>query len=98
MIKVSIKKDNITIKGHANFSSFGTDIVCASVSSIVTTTVNGILSIDNDSLTYESKEGYLNISIKKHTKTTDVLVKNMINLLKELASDYKKNIEIQEEV
>ena len=32
MIKVKVEKDSISIIGHANYSDFGKDIVCASVS------------------------------------------------------------------
>ena len=39
MIKVLIKENSIRIKGHANYSEFGKDIVCASVSSVIYTTV-----------------------------------------------------------
>ena len=39
MIKVNIEDKLITIKGHANYDDKGKDIVCASVSSIVITTL-----------------------------------------------------------
>ena len=43
MILVSKKGSNISISGHALYNDFGKDIVCSAVSSIVITTVNGIL-------------------------------------------------------
>ena len=95
MIKISIKNDEITIKGHSGYSQHGSDIVCASVSSISITTVNALLSIDEDCIEYIEKDGYLNIKIKKHNETIDKLINNMINLLKELEKQYKKNIEIR---
>ena len=95
MIKINITKDEITIKGHSGYSESGTDIVCASVSSICITTVNALLSIDEDCITYEENDGYLNIRIKKHNEVVDKLINNMINLLKELQDQYKKNIEIR---
>ena len=46
MIKVDLTKENvITISGHANYDDKGKDIVCASVSSIVITTINAIIEI-----------------------------------------------------
>lgn len=95
MIKISINKDEITIKGHSGYKEAGSDIVCASVSSISITTVNALLSIDGDCISYEENDGYLNIKIKKHSEIVDKLIDNMINLLKELEKDYKKNIEIR---
>ena len=95
MIKISINKDEITIKGHSGYGIEGTDIVCASVSSICITTVNALLSIDEDCIEYIENDGYLNIKIKKHNETIDKLINNMINLLRELEKDYKKYIEIR---
>ena len=101
MIKVSINKEhnivnNITIKGHANFDDYGKDIVCASVSSIVITSINAILRIDEESINYQEKEGLVIIDIKKHTTVIDILIQNMIELLYELEEDYKKYIKIDE--
>ena len=95
MIKININKDEITIKGHSGYAEEGFDIVCASVSSISITTVNALLSIDEDCIEYEENDGYLNIKIKKHNETIDKLIDNMINLLSELEKDYKKYIEIR---
>ena len=95
MIKISINKDEITIKGHSGYGEEGTDIVCASVSSICITTVNALLSIDEGCIEYIEKDGYLNIKINKHSEVIDKLIDNMINLFKELEKQYKKNIEIR---
>ncbi len=101
MVKVSIRNinneiDKITISGHSGYDESGKDIVCASVSSIAITTINGILSIDSESLEYETSDGYIEISIKKHSEVLDTLIQNMINLLKELEKDYNKYIKIEE--
>ena len=45
MIKVEKKKNFISISGHAMYDTLGKDIVCASVSTMVTVTVNAILKI-----------------------------------------------------
>ena len=69
MVKVSIKNidkiNEITISGHSGYDESGKDIVCASVSSIAITTINGILSIDSESLEYQTSDGYIKILIKK---------------------------------
>lgn len=94
MIRVNIKEDVITIKGHAGYDKYGKDIVCAAVSSTVITTVNAILSIDKDAINVNEKNG-VEISILKHTEVVDKLIDNMINLLTELKEDYKDNIDIR---
>lgn len=95
MIKININKDEITIKGHSGYSEQGSDIVCASISSIAITTVNSLLRIDEDCIEYKENDGYLNIKIKKHNETIDKLIDNMIDLFKQLEKDYKKYIEIR---
>lgn len=99
MIKVTIKETDciqeIEIKGHANFSEYGSDIVCASVSSMCITTVNAIIRIDDKALTYEQNDGYLLISINKHSDTIDKLIINLIDLLEQLKKNYQKYIEIR---
>ncbi len=97
MIKIKIQKEEITITGHANFADYGQDIVCASVSSIVTTTINAILSFDEKALVYEENKDKLNLEKLKKDNITETLLKNMIRLLKELAQSYPQNIKIIEE-
>ncbi len=98
MIKIDIKKDQILVKGHANYDEFGKDIVCASVTSIVTTSINAIMRLDSDAITYTSKSGLIEIIIKKHSDLVDTLLLNMTELLKDLEKEYNKNIKINEEV
>lgn len=100
MIKVTIEKDKVLYKkvkvlGHALYDDYGKDIVCSAVSSIVITTVNGILLIDKDSLNYMVSKKGMSISIENNNPITQKLIKNMINLLKELEQNYPKNIEIK---
>ena len=64
MIKVYREQNKIIIKGHADYDDYGKDIVCASVSSIVITTVNAKLEIDRDAEIYKEKR-YFNYRIIK---------------------------------
>ncbi len=96
MIKVVKKGNHIDIKGHALFDKYGKDIVCAAVSSIVITTVNGILSIDEDSIKCVDDSGFVSIDILKDDRVIYLLISNMMNLLKELENQYKKNIRVEE--
>ena len=94
VLKENEKIVNVEIKGHTNYEDYGKDIVCSSISSIVTTTVNAIIRFNDDSINYEVSDGYIKISVVKFYKETSVLLENMIELLKELAITYKKNIKI----
>lgn len=96
MIKVIIKKNSITVDGHAMYDDYGKDIVCAGVSSILITTVNAILKFDNEALkVIEGKS--VTINILKNDNITKTLIENMIEEFKELAKQYPKNIKIEED-
>lgn len=99
MIKVKVEEKNnlinyICIKGHANYAENGKDIVCASVSSIVITTINSIVRIDSSCIDYHENDGLIEIKILKHTDIIDHLIENMLDLLNELAKNYSKYIKI----
>ena len=96
MIRVVKKENLIEITGHSNYDIVGKDIVCSAVSSIVTTTINGIISIDEKSISYEYKNDTMTICIIKKDEITNKLLNNMIDLLKSLAKDYPKNINVKE--
>ena len=101
MIKVKVEskdKKHITgiqILGHADYDEYGKDIVCSSVSSIVTTTVNGISEIDSKYLTVEEVKDGMIITILKEDSICEKLIKNMLNLLSELEISYPENITVK---
>ena len=99
MIKVNIEKKNdlinkVVIQGHSGYSESGSDIVCASVSSISSTSVNAILKVNEKAIFYKQDEGFLEIVINEHDKIIELLLENMIELLEELSSNYSKYIKI----
>lgn len=94
MIKVELKDNLITIKGHAGYDDKGKDIVCASVSSIVITTINGIIEIDKDAIDYSDLDNEIIIRKLKEDDIVNKLLNNMILLLESLEKDYKEYIKI----
>lgn len=98
MIKISIKGEKkieeLSIKGHSGYEEKGKDIVCASVSSMLITTINAIIKIDNNTIDYNENDGVW-VKVLKHTKYTDVLLENLLALLQEIKKQYPKYIEIR---
>ena len=84
MITIKRKDDLITIEGHANYSE-GNDIVCASVSSIMYTTVNACLRFNASSIEYKDNGKIVSIKIINDS------------LYKELSLKYPNNIKIESE-
>ncbi|MDE6292862.1 MAG: ribosomal-processing cysteine protease Prp [Bacilli bacterium] len=97
MIKVNINNRQITITGHAGFAEYGKDIVCASVSSIVITSINAALRYDEYSLKYSEEKDKLVIDILSDDEFVKIIIDNMLAMLSELALTYKKNIKIVKE-
>ena len=100
MITVKVSKENnkykkLNILGHAMYDDYGKDIVCSAASSIVTTTVNGILSLKKGSLSYMISKQGMNIKVLSDDNNTQILIQNMISLLKELEKNYKDNIQVK---
>lgn len=87
--------NKVTIKGHSGYSDYGSDIVCASVSSIAITTVNAITRLASDLICFDEKDGFLTIEIKENDRVVNTLVNNMLDLFRELEIDYPKNIKIK---
>ena len=94
MIKVKLDTNKIEISGHAYYDDIGKDIVCASVSSIVITTINAIIEIDEDSIYYEDLDNKILIEVLKEDIIVKKLINNMVFMLEGLEKDYPKNIKI----
>lgn len=99
MIKVKINYDgnfvkDFKISGHANYDEYGKDIVCASVSSVVITSINMALSLDETSVKASDKSGLIEARVLKQDEVINKVFVNMVNMLKELEKDYGKNIKI----
>lgn len=99
MIKVKVDYDDNLIKkvkvtGHAGYDDYGKDIVCASVSSIVITSINLIYKLNKDIIDVIEDKGLIEINVLKEDETINIVLKNMIDMLKELSNDYKKNVKI----
>lgn len=94
---IKIVKDNniITICGHANSGEYGKDIVCASCSSIVYTTLNALKKIKESSVEVEDNEKMI-IKVIENDEITNALIENMMDLLKQLSEDYPKNVNVKE--
>ena len=99
MIKIKVSYDGDYIKdfkvtGHANYDEYGKDIVCSSVSSIVITSVNMALKLNDKSVKADSSEGLIEAKVLIKDEIINKVFLNMIDMLEELQKDYKENIKI----
>ena len=101
MIRVEINKKNNVIEsihciGHAGYANYGKDIVCASFSTMIITTINAILEFDKEAISYTDTNDLKIINIKKDN-ITNGLLNNLVQMMRELRENYDKNINIKEE-
>lgn len=106
MIKIKIKRENnhinfVEVKGHANYSSFGNDIVCASVSSVVQTALLGILNVVNLKIPFEKQDGFLSFQIPNNLAEVqivkvDAILNTMTEGLKDIQEGFKKFVKMEE--
>ena len=97
MIKVIYNDNTVRVSGHANYAEYGKDIVCASVSSIITTVVNCIMNLDKTSITYQDDGKTIIITKINNSEVVNTIFATMIDILKDLENQYKENIKVESE-
>ena len=99
MIKVEVYQKNrqinkLIVKGHANYDSYGKDIVCAGVSVLTFTIANKLIEISNNEIVEVNNQFIFNITDNNEFVT--LLLDTLINGLKSIEEQYPKNIKIVE--
>ena len=84
--------------GHAMYDEYGHDIVCSAVSTIMQTTLNGLLEVVKADVDYEINEEipFMRISVKEDDKQAQILMQSAYLAVKQIADDYKDYIKIKE--
>ena len=94
MISIDIKKNNnkieeITIKGHANYSDKGKDIVCAAVSAIATYSIN-LMEKFGYLITNQVEDGYVKMVNDANSDLVDKIFEQMDYEFNGLYKQYPK--------
>lgn len=103
MIKYKVKKhdnliNNIKVEGHALFGEYGTDIVCASVSTGLIMTANAIEILGfKDKISIKIEEGFFELKVLQTNETIQGLLDNLVYTLNELEAQYRTYIKYQKE-
>ena len=95
MIKVVYNKDfkNLKITGHAGYADKGKDIVCASASSIILSSINLALEFNKD-VKYTDDLNKIEIINNTNDENVTKVFSNMITCLEDLEKQYPDNIKI----
>lgn len=100
-VKVFISGDTYNgfkVSGHSGYDDSGKDIVCASVSSAVQLTANGITECAQSKADIHIVDGDISLTVIDANEKTDLLIGSFVLHIKELSKDFKNylNIEIVE--
>jgi len=97
MINVSIYKNaeslitGFKVSGHADYSEYGSDIVCAAVSALVINTINSIESFTSDKFQLEQneKKGIIEFhAVSPMSSNSNLLLSSLALGLAAIAEDY----------
>jgi len=101
MTNITLKRENGYIvsfeaKGHSGYACEGEDIVCASISSVVWTVINGLENVLGLKVSYKMEDGYVKCQIpslsESERKMADVLLESMSRFFDDLEKNYGKFI------
>lgn len=97
--KITKKENEATaeIKGHANYGDYGTDIVCASISTACIFTANLIekLNLGYNIIDLVCEEGYFRLQVKTTDGTSKAVFENLEFMLDEISKQYPKYLKNQ---
>ena len=99
MIRVlAYKRENayigFSVSGHAGFAEYGKDIVCASVTSAVQLTVNGICEILGQKADVTVKENEIALRLFQVNSEAEAFLKALFLHLDLLSQDYIGTIQL----
>ena len=94
MIAVSVRKDGITVSGHANYAEVGKDIVCAGVSALVQGLIRSVESLTSDLIQYDITPGRADIYFKNLSGAGKLLVDSFFIGVCQIADEFPDHVRI----
>ena len=94
MIAVSVRKDGITIDGHAGYAEAGKDIVCAGVTALTENLIDSIESLTKDTIQYDISPGRVDIHYKDLSGAGKLLADSFFLGICGIAQDFPEHVKI----
>ncbi|MDD3747288.1 MAG: ribosomal-processing cysteine protease Prp [Anaerostipes sp.] len=92
MIEISIRKDGVTVSGHANYAPRGQDIVCAAVSTLALALIKSIENLTEDKIQYSISSGMVDIEYKNLSEKSKTLVDSFFVGVSMVSNDYPNHV------
>lgn len=94
MIAVSVRKDKITVSGHAGYAAAGKDIVCAGVTALTMSLVKSLNDLTEDNIDYEMSPGKVDVHYGDLSEAGKLLVDFFFIGICLIANEYPDNVRV----
>lgn len=94
MIAVSVRKDKITVSGHAGYAAAGKDIVCAGVTALTMSLVKSLNDLTENNIDYEMSPGKVDVHYGDLSEAGKLLVDSFFIGICLIANEYPDNVRI----
>lgn len=94
MIEITVSREKIQIRGHANYAPYGQDIVCAGVTALTQTLVSSIEGLTKDKIQYDIKPGWADINYRNLSEKACTLVDSFFLGVSMIADEYPDCVRI----
>nr|DAI34271.1 MAG TPA: YsxB-like protein [Caudoviricetes sp.] len=94
LIEASIRKDGITVTGHAGYAPPGQDIVCAGVTALTQALIKSIGDLTTDRIEYEISPGRADIKYGDLSEKSRTLVDSFFIGICMIADEFPDYIRI----
>lgn len=94
LIEASVRKDGITVKGHANYAVSGSDIVCAGITALAQTLIKSIKDLTDDKIEYEISPGRVDIKYGNLSEKSKTLVDSFFIGICMIAEEFPEYVRI----
>ena len=94
MIAVSVRRDGITVSGHANYAEAGKDIVCAGVTALVQGLIRSMESLTRDQIQYDITPGRADICYGNLSEAGRLLVDSFFIGVCQIADEFPEYVRL----
>lgn len=95
MIAVSVRKDGVTVSGHANYAKAGKDIVCAGVTALTQTLIRSMENLTSNEIEYEISPGRADIHCRDLSEAGMLLVDSFFIGVCAIADEFPDHVRIE---
>ena len=92
---MSVRKDGITVSGHAGYAETGKDIVCAGVTALVQGLIRSVESLASDKIEYEISSGRADIHFRNLSGAGMLLVDSFFIGICQIADEFPDYVRIE---